>query len=48
MRSVWIGLYIGVVDGAFGKRTRDSILAWQHQRQGAGETGWSTRRNCTA
>jgi hypothetical protein len=26
---VWSGLYVGVVDGAFGKRTRDAILAWQ-------------------
>ena len=26
---VWSGLYVGTVDGAFGKRTRDSILAWQ-------------------
>ena len=26
---VWTGLYVGTVDGAFGKRTRDSILAWQ-------------------
>jgi Putative peptidoglycan binding domain len=26
---VWLGLYVGTVDGAFGKRTRDSIVAWQ-------------------
>ena len=26
---VWTGLYVGTVDGAFGKRTRDSIMAWQ-------------------
>jgi len=26
---VWSGHYLGVVDGVFGKRTRDSILAWQ-------------------
>src|SRR5271169_3476677 len=26
---VWLGLYNGVVDGAFGKRTLDSILAYQ-------------------
>jgi len=26
---VWSGQYVGVVDGVFGKRTRDSILAWQ-------------------
>jgi peptidoglycan hydrolase-like protein with peptidoglycan-binding domain len=26
---VWSGLYVGVVDGAFGRRTRDAILAWQ-------------------
>jgi len=26
---IWTGLYVGTVDGAFGKRTRDSILAWQ-------------------
>jgi hypothetical protein len=26
---VWTGDYIGIVDGAFGKRTRDSILAYQ-------------------
>jgi hypothetical protein len=25
----WLGLYNGAVDGAFGKRTRDSILAYQ-------------------
>ena len=26
---VWSGNYVGVVDGVFGKRTRDSIVAWQ-------------------
>ena len=26
---MWTGHYLGVVDGAFGKRTRDSIVAWQ-------------------
>ena len=26
---VWSGAYVGVVDGVFGKRTRDSIVAWQ-------------------
>ena len=26
---VWSGQYLGVVDGVFGKRTRDSILAYQ-------------------
>jgi peptidoglycan hydrolase-like protein with peptidoglycan-binding domain len=26
---VWSGHYLGVVDGVFGKRTRDSIVAWQ-------------------
>jgi hypothetical protein len=26
---VWSGRYLGVVDGAFGKRTRDAILAYQ-------------------
>ena len=26
---VWLGLYNGLVDGAFGKRTLDSILAYQ-------------------
>jgi len=26
---LWAGQYVGVVDGSFGKRTRDSILAWQ-------------------
>ena len=25
----WLGLYNGAIDGAFGKRTRDSILAYQ-------------------
>ena len=25
---VWLGFYNGVVDGGFGKRTRDAILAW--------------------
>ena len=25
----WSGQYLGVVDGVFGKRTRDSIVAWQ-------------------
>ena len=27
----WLGLYNGAVDGAFGKRTRDSILAYQRK-----------------
>jgi peptidoglycan hydrolase-like protein with peptidoglycan-binding domain len=26
---IWSGAYVGVVDGVFGKRTRDSIVAWQ-------------------
>jgi len=26
---VWSGLYVGVVDGAFGKRTRDALFAYQ-------------------
>lgn len=26
---VWSGHYLGVVDGVFGRRTRDSIVAWQ-------------------
>ena len=26
---VWLGLYVGVNDGDFGKRTRDAILAFQ-------------------
>jgi peptidoglycan hydrolase-like protein with peptidoglycan-binding domain len=26
---VWLGLYVGVNDGEFGKRTRDAILAFQ-------------------
>src|SRR5271170_5119640 len=26
----WLGLYNGVVDGGWGKRTRDSILAYQN------------------
>ena len=26
---VWTGHYVGIVDGSFGKRTRDSIVAWQ-------------------
>jgi peptidoglycan hydrolase-like protein with peptidoglycan-binding domain len=26
---IWSGQYVGVVDGVFGKRTRDSILAYQ-------------------
>ncbi len=26
---IWSGNYVGVVDGVFGKRTRDSIVAWQ-------------------
>src|SRR5579871_4850045 len=26
---VWLGLYNGVVDGAFGKRTIDTIVAYQ-------------------
>ncbi|MGD1036996.1 MAG: peptidoglycan-binding domain-containing protein [Roseiarcus sp.] len=26
----WLGLYDGVVDGAFGKRTRDAVLAYQN------------------
>ena len=26
---IWIGAYVGVVDGAFGKRTRDAIVAYQ-------------------
>jgi Putative peptidoglycan binding domain len=26
---VWSGQYVGIVDGVFGKRTRDSILAYQ-------------------
>ncbi len=26
---VWLGLYNGVVDGGFGKRTLDAILAYQ-------------------
>src|SRR5271154_2204562 len=26
---VWLGFYNGVNDGDFGKRTRDSIVAWQ-------------------
>jgi len=34
----WLGLYNGVVDGAFGKRTRDSIIAYQ-QKVGALQDG---------
>ena len=26
---VWLGLYVGVNDGEFGKRTHDAILAFQ-------------------
>jgi peptidoglycan hydrolase-like protein with peptidoglycan-binding domain len=26
---IWSGQYLGVVDGVFGKRTRDAIVAWQ-------------------
>ena len=26
---VWLGLYVGVNDGDFGKRTHDAILAFQ-------------------
>ena len=33
---VWLGLYNGTSDGEFGKRTRDSIVAWQtSQKQAA-------------
>ena len=32
---VWLGLYVGVNDGEFGKRTRDAILAFQGNRQSA-------------
>ena len=41
----WLGLYNGAVDGAFGKRTRDSILAYQTKRQGDGGRAWFPRRN---
>ena len=34
----WLDLYNGAVDGAFGKRTRDSIVAYQ-QSVGAAEDG---------
>ena len=27
---VWLGFYIGANDGDFGRRTRNSIVAWQH------------------
>src|ERR1700761_6127766 len=30
---VWLGLYVGVNDGEFGKRTRDAILAFQASLQ---------------
>jgi peptidoglycan hydrolase-like protein with peptidoglycan-binding domain len=34
----WLGLYNGAIDGAFGKRTRDSIVAYQ-QNVGAAPDG---------
>ena len=34
---VWLGLYNGVSDGDFGKRTRDSIVAFQLSQKGTGD-----------
>jgi hypothetical protein len=33
---VWLGLYNGVSDGEFGKRTGDAIVAWQARQKAAG------------
>src|SRR5271170_7599106 len=32
---VWLGLYVGLVDGDFGRRTRDAILAFQASAKAA-------------
>jgi hypothetical protein len=34
---VWLGFYNGSSDGEFGKRTRDSIVAWQRSQKQAGD-----------
>ncbi len=34
---VWLGLHNGVADGTFGKRTRDSIVAFQLSQNGTGD-----------
>ena len=34
---VWLGLYNGVNDGDFGRRTRDSIVAFQLSQRGTGD-----------
>jgi hypothetical protein len=39
---IWLGFYNGSSDGEFGKRTRDSIAAWQLSQKAAGDGVLST------